>query len=310
MPSHAVSRIGSTRNRAAGALCGIVVIVLFSGFTLVSRLGLSSSLTLPDIAALRFGIAGVLLLPVLLHHGLSGLRWRDAAALAFLGGLGFALLAYAGFSLAPASHGAVLLHGTLPLFTFAWVRLMPSSHAPGAQARGGQPIGLALIFMGIAAMAWDSLAAASPSQLLGDGSLLLASMCWSAYGLLARRLGLQPLHAASIVAVLSMACFMPVYLMLPGKALFQAAWGEVVFQGVFQGVLIGAISILVYTRAVALLGAIETAVFTAAVPCVTTIAAVFLLAEVPSAMAWAGVAIVTLGMAIAMVGAASNKGLR
>jgi drug/metabolite transporter (DMT)-like permease len=283
------------RTRAIGILCGIAVILLFSGFTLVSRLGFASSLKLMDIAALRFGIGGLIMLPVLLHYGFSQVRWRDAAALAFFGGLGFALFAYAGFSLAPASHGAVLLHGTLPLFTFVIAYLTLSEPATGRRA-----VGLAAILVGILAMAWDSLAGSTTRQLLGDGSLLLASISWSAYGLLARRVGLAPAHLASIVAVLSMVCFLPVYLVLPGKAIFLATWQELALQGVFQGVLIGAVSIFVYSRAVAALGAVETALFTAAVPCVTTIAAVFLLGEVPTLVAIAGVVIVTTGMAISM----------
>lgn len=282
-------------NRAHGVLCGIAVVFLFSGFTLVSRQGFASSLKLPDIAALRFSIGGLLLLPVLLHYGLSGVRWRDAAALAILGGLGFALLAYTGFLLAPASHGAVLLHGTLPLFTFALGRVISPT-----QATRGQAIGLATIFAGIIAMAWDSVAAANARALLGDGSLLLASACWSAYGLLARRLRLNPAHAASIVAVFSMCVAIPVYLLVPEKAIFVASPQELLLQGIFQGVLVGAVSIFVYTRAVAALGAVETALFTAAVPCVTTISAVFLLDELPSPIAIFGVVVVTLGMGISM----------
>jgi drug/metabolite transporter (DMT)-like permease len=294
--------ISERKNRAIGILCGITVIVLFSGFTLVSRLGFSSALTLADIAALRFSIGGMLMLPVFLHYGLSGLRWREAAALAFLGGLGFALFAYTGFSLAPASHGAVLLHGTLPLFTFVLVRMTSS-----VTVKRGQTVGLVMIFMGIVAMAWDSLTGATLRQLFGDGSLLLASACWSGYGVLARRLDVKPAHAASMVAVISMCCFVPVYLALPGKALFLAGWHEVLLQGVFQGVLIGAVSIFVYTRAVASLGAVETALFTAAVPCVTTIGAMLLLGEFPNVIALSGVAIVTIGMSVAMrAGAAQH----
>lgn len=285
------------RTRLIGILCGVVVILLFSGFTLVSRLGFASSLRLADIAALRFVVAGVLMLPVLLHHGLSGVRWRDAAALSFTGGLGFALCAFTGLSLAPASHGAVLLHGTLPLFTFAIAWLTSSATATRRRA-----LGLAAILLGIVSMAWDSVASSTPRQLLGDGSLLLASISWSAYGLLARRSGLAPAHSASIVAVFSMCGFLPVYLLLPDKTIFVAPWQELVLQGVFQGGLIGALSGFVYLRAVASLGAVETALFTAAVPCVTTIAAMFLLGEVPSGMAWAGVAIVTVGMAISLKG--------
>src|ERR1043166_5870568 len=107
-----------TRERLIGISCAGLSVLLFSSFTLVSRLGFSSALAGPDLAALRFGIGGTLLLPVLLWSGLRGMSWRKAAALAWFGGLGFALLAYTGFSLAPAAHGAVLLHGTLPLFTY------------------------------------------------------------------------------------------------------------------------------------------------------------------------------------------------
>ena len=217
------------RTRAIGMLCGIVVILLFSSFTLVSRFGFASSLKLADIAALRFTIAGVLMLPVLFHYGLSGTRCRDAAALAFTGGLGFALFAYAGFSLAPASHGAVLLHGTIPLFTFVmgWAATSP---AVGIR----RAVGLYAIFLGILTMAIESVAYSSQRQLLGDGALLLASVSWSAYGLLVRRIGLAPAHSASIVAVLSMCCFLPVYLVLPGKAILSAPWHDLMLQGVFQ----------------------------------------------------------------------------
>ena len=45
---------------------------LFSRFTLVSRFGLATSLKLPDIAALRFGVGGLLLVPALIRYGLSG----------------------------------------------------------------------------------------------------------------------------------------------------------------------------------------------------------------------------------------------
>jgi drug/metabolite transporter (DMT)-like permease len=281
------------REKTIGILCGLAVIALFSGFTLISRLGFSSSLTLSDIAALRFGVGGTLLLPLILRHGLSGLSWRQALTLAFLGGMGFALFAYTGFSLAPAAHGAVLLHGTLPLFTFVLgARFLDHSRA--------KTFGILLIAIGIAMMALDSTLAATSRQLLGDASLLLASLCWSSYAIMARRLNLPPAHAAAIVAALSMTCFLPIYLFLPGKALFLVSWQEILLQTVFQGIFIGAVSIFVYTRAVSALGASETALFTAAVPCVTTIAAIPLLSEVPNSAALAGVAVVTAGMIITM----------
>jgi drug/metabolite transporter (DMT)-like permease len=283
------------RERLLGLSCGVLSVVLFSSFTLVSRLGLSSRLGLADLAALRFGIGGTLLFPVLLRGDLRRVAWRDAAALAVSGGLGFALLAYTGLWLAPAAHGAVLLHGTLPLFTYAVMRATSRNSGPGHRTAG-----IVLIAAGIALMAYDSLAVASPRHLVGDAFLLLASLSWSAYGVLSRRLGLPAASGAAIVAVLSLCTFLPVYALWPGKALLTVGRWELLLQGIVQGVLIGAISIFVYTRAVAALGPGATALFAAAVPVVTTLAAIPLLSEVPSRVAMAGVGVVTLGMIVAV----------
>ena len=122
--------------RTIGVACGVAVILLFSGFMLVSRMGFASSLKLIDIAALRFSIGGLVLLPALLRHGFAGVRMRNAAALAFTGGLGFALCAYTGLMLAPASHGTVLVHGALPLFTFLLTWWKSPTKAGGRRMAG------------------------------------------------------------------------------------------------------------------------------------------------------------------------------
>ncbi|WP_234050582.1 MULTISPECIES: DMT family transporter [unclassified Xanthobacter] len=284
-----------THARLPGILYAGGVVILFSGFVVVSRMGFSTALTLPDIAALRFGIGGLILSPILMRHGLNGLRLSEAVALAVLGGLGFALFAYAGFALAPAAHGAVLLHGTLSLTT-AFLIFTFDGKAPSQ----GRSMSLAVIVSGIAAMAWDGFANASSSLLIGDACLLLASGCWSGYGLYVRRLGLPAIGAAAMVAVFSALMFLPIYVLLPGKMLLKAQWPELLLQGAFQGILVGAISIFVYTRAVTLLGASRVSLFTATVPVITILAAFILLGEVPSAFSSIGVMLVTAGMLIAL----------
>jgi drug/metabolite transporter (DMT)-like permease len=284
-----------SRERRVGLAYAACSVCLFSSFTLFSRLGFTTGLRPADVAALRFGIGGLLLAPVLLQRGLAGVRRADALVLAFCGGVGFAFFAYTGFRLAPAAHGSVLLHGTIPIFT----ELLAGT-AAAVHARSRRSVGILLIALGVAAMAYDSLARAHGKQLLGDGCLLVASLLWSAYGVRARQSLLAPAHAASIVAVLSLACFLPVYLLFPQPALFAIGVRQLLLQAVVQGVLVGAVSIFVYTRAVASLGPTRTSLFTAAVPCVTTLAAIPLLGEMPSRVALSGVAIVTLGMAVGL----------
>src|SRR6266480_6359510 len=80
-----------------GALYGLAAVSIWSGWIVVARLGLRTSLTPWDIAALRFGVAGLLLLPYLLNKGLAlkRLGWIGLAAIV-LGGGAPVLLANAG----------------------------------------------------------------------------------------------------------------------------------------------------------------------------------------------------------------------
>ena len=277
---------------ATGVAAGLGVVALFSGFALISRMGSRTELQVHDLAMLRFGIGAALLLPVFLRSGLAGLSIGQAATLAFLGGAGFALLAYAGLFLAPATHGAALLHGTLPLTTF----IVLAVFTPHAADRRRLP-GLVLICAGIGLMLADSLAGVAPTQLAGDVCLLLASLCWSAYAVGVQRAGIPPVPAAAIVAVLSAMVFCPAYLLLGGGGgLFAVDARDLLLQAVFQGVLIGALSIAIYTHAVRRFGASNTALFTASVPCVTALLAMPLLGEPSSPFAWLGIAVVSTGM--------------
>src|SRR5262245_24304799 len=86
-----------------GALYGLAAVSIWAGNIVVAGLGLRSSLTPWDIAALRFVVAGLLLLPFLLHVGLAfdRLGWIGLAALV-LGGAPTVVLANYGLVFAPA----------------------------------------------------------------------------------------------------------------------------------------------------------------------------------------------------------------
>ncbi|MEA3091311.1 MAG: hypothetical protein QOJ04_2653 [Caballeronia sp.] len=62
-----------------GALYGLAAVSIWSGWIVVARLGLKTSLTPWDIAALRFAVAGLVLAPYLLRKGLAleRLGWLD-----------------------------------------------------------------------------------------------------------------------------------------------------------------------------------------------------------------------------------------
>src|ERR1700741_4656547 len=77
-----------------GALYGLAAVSIWAGNIVVAGLGLRSSLTPWDISAVRFGVAGLLLLPFLLRVGVAfdRLGWIGLAALV-LGGAPTVVLA-------------------------------------------------------------------------------------------------------------------------------------------------------------------------------------------------------------------------
>src|SRR3954454_5449822 len=99
-----------------GALYGLAAVGIWSGWIVVARLGLRTSLTPWDIAALRFGVAGLILLPYAFAKGLAfdRLGWVGLAAIV-LGGATPVFLLNSGLLLEPAAHAGPLFPGVMPL---------------------------------------------------------------------------------------------------------------------------------------------------------------------------------------------------
>lgn len=293
----ALSLVDDGRERVVAVACAIAIVLIFTSFNLVSRVGTRSTLGVPDVAALRFGIGGLLMLPFCLRLGLRGLTLPKALALTATGGLGFALSAYVGFSLAPASHGAIFLHGVMPFFT-----ALVAAIVLGEITRRLAILGHGLIILGVVGMAWEVSRATDVAQLAGDGFLMLASLVWACYTSLVRRFAVPAVQAASLVAVFSMFIYIPTYVFFLEKRLFTAALSDIVVQGAYQGVVVGALSILIFTRAVNSLGAARTGLFIASVPVLTTIGASLFLGENPSLTSIGFLILVTFGMILAISG--------
>ena len=74
----------TTSDYLRGALCGLSAVCIWAAFIVVSRLGVSTSLTPWDVAAIRFAVAGIILVPYLWRRGLAldRLGWQGVAAIA------------------------------------------------------------------------------------------------------------------------------------------------------------------------------------------------------------------------------------
>ena len=277
---------------AHGALCGLAAVSIWSGNIVVGDLGLRSSLTAWDITAIRFAVAGALLAPLLMRLGLAldRLGWWGVAALV-LGGAPTVLLANAGLQFAPAVHAGALFAGVMPLMTAILAAFLLNE-----AFTLGKRIGLALIAIGVALIVWGAGITVGTSQTIGHLLFLAAALAFACYTVALRRARLDGLHAAAISAVGSMLLYLPPYALVAGASVFDAPLTAIGLQALVQGVLTAVVSYIVYGRAVSILGASSGAAFAASCPAMTALMAIPILGEWPTAIDWAAILSISLGV--------------
>ena len=287
--------------RIAHIAGGAALVAILTSFTLASRRAYGDALVPPDLMAIRFATSGLLLLPFAIMRRGWGLFSLDSLKLAATGGIGFAAQAFIGLSIVPASHAGALLHGALPLFTFAIGFALGRTMADARRVAG-----IGLVAAALAIIVWDNAIVGGKRQLVGAALILSASATWSGFGLLAARLKLDAVSTAATVAVWSAVLYLPPYLLLAQPQLHRVALAAVLTQVAVQGVLVGAISVFVYSWVVMRLGAAGAAVCTAVVPCATALAAMPLLSEYPTTTLALALVLLTGGSLLSLTG--SSRG--
>jgi drug/metabolite transporter (DMT)-like permease len=277
---------------ARGALFGLAAVSIWAGNIVVAGLGLRSSLTPWDITAIRFAVAGLVLLPFLMRRGLAldRLGWLGVAALV-LGGAPTVMLANAGLLFAPASHAGALFPGVMPLMVAVLAAvILKEAFTPQKNA------GFVLIATGVVGIAWGSGGTIGTTQNIGHLFFLGAALAFACYTVAMRRARLDGLHAAAISAVGSMLIYLPPYAILAGSGLFDASPGAIALQALVQGLLTAVFSYVAYGLAVGILGASSGAAFAASCPAMTAFMAIPILGEWPSAIEWIAIALISIGV--------------
>lgn len=299
------------RTRWLGGASALTVLTIWTSFILVARGSATRTLTAWDIVWLRFVFSGLLALVLFTWRG-AALRQalaqsaagdartalQRAGALALLAGVGYCTLAYSGFFFAPVAHAAVLLPGSLPLWTTIFAVALLGERLTWARGAG-----LVLIVCGDLLVGGSSLGAAFEGAGTWRGDLLFlgASMSWGLYGVLCRRWRLGAVEATTAVALGCLAVAVPLYALVVALGLVPsrlalAPWGEIAFQAVYQGGLAMFVAGIAFTQVVAIFGPVRTTMITAVVPVLAALAAVPVLGEVLSPAALGGLVCVTSGL--------------
>lgn len=267
---------------------------MWACFSLVSRLGGKSILTPYDIFALRLITASLVLLPF--AGSMPTGVWRDRRLwlLTLLCSLAYCPLIYSAFKYAPASHGGILLSGLQPFLISVVVWLIA-----GTRPTRMRCIGLAFIALGILCAALPYFTEWSADSAFGDGLIVLSSILWAIYSVLAARWGYSAWTQTRAVVFGSAVVYLPIYVLWLPQELAAAPISLIAVQCFFQGIVATILAMLTYLKAIALLGAERTAAFLALVPIVIGILAVPLLDEALTGWLSTGIVFVSLGSYIA-----------
>ena len=218
------------------------------------------------------------------------------AALALFAGPIFIALGVGGYVYAPLAHGAVIQPATITIGTMlvAWLLL-------GEAMTRARAVGAAVILAGLALIATAKGGTAGPGAWIGDLLFVGAGLFWMAFTLLLRRWRIPAVPATAAVAVVSAIVVIPAFLAFGTfDRLAALPIPLLLTQVVVQGLLSGVLAVIAYARAVEHLGAARAALFPAMVPAAALLVGLPVTGEVPSGPEWAGAALATLGLMVAM----------
>jgi drug/metabolite transporter (DMT)-like permease len=282
--------------RRSALVCAISVSVIWGLSFLSTKVALAAMPPM-TIAAARFVVAVVLILPIaLLARTDLRLALRDLPVMAASGLLGVTLYFLCennGIALITASESSLVI-ATIPVLTLLVDRMIFKTYL-----KARSYVGAILSFAGVALIVAPSLGRAS-SPIAGFAYMGGAAACWVAYALLTKPLsgrygGLNITFWQSLFGLAG--C-------LPFAFAESPKWGaslslSVALNVLYLGVLCSAAGYLLYIAAINKLGAGTTSVFLNLVPVVSVAAAYLLLGERLGGLTLAGGAVAVGGVYLA-----------
>lgn len=293
-PLQAIRVSNSTLSPLTGGyLAMLVVLLIWSGFSLTVRTISTSPLTIADVALIRFSVPLILLAPWFLKHLVIIKKVRISDFLfILLGGIPFLFLASLGAKIVPTAYVASILTGTPPFFvamlSMVFYRQVISKKRLWM---------LSLILVGVLTMVAGLAEQLSTEMFTGIGFLLSASLVWSTYTLGLKRAGLSAVTVAIIVSYFSF--FIMLFLVFSGTV--ASNWGTFSLQEAMpfllvQGIGVGIVATIGFSYAVSQLGSAKSSIIGALSPGLTTLLAVPIFDESLSIAILCGISLTITGV--------------
>jgi drug/metabolite transporter (DMT)-like permease len=292
---------------AKGIAVGLVAASIGALYTVFARWGMAHGLSSPDLTVLRFGVAGILMLPVMVVAWRRDVtqfttRWRVWVLVALLAGTPFGLLMFGALQFAPPSHAAVF-----PFTAMSVMGMVLGAVVLGDRMTLRRIAGIAVVLTGLVLVSGVEASSLTLRASIGDAMFLAAGTLWAGFGIVLRKHRLDPLLATAVISISALFTYVPAYFWFTGgQGLVLAApfvfWTEVLV----QGVIAGAGTLYTYSKMVSLLGPSRAAVFPALAPGLAALMAWPVLGHVPAPMETMGLVLVMTGLIVAVTTSAGT----
>jgi drug/metabolite transporter (DMT)-like permease len=261
------------------------------------------------VACVRFAIAAALLFGFCRLRGRSlHLDRRDVpavAGVAVTSVVGYNVLFLYGVTLAPASHGAVIVPGLIPMATLILSRVLL-----GTRASARQLAGILLSIGGLALVVGPELSGGS-TTLLGDAMFAFSAAIWAAYTLVGRASRLDPAVLTFYGTAVGSIALLPLAILVPDPS--AGALGDASTRAILSVVYLGTIGTVVafvaFLQGVRLIGPSRATAYTVLIPVFGLALTVTLLGEALTPLALVGAVVVLAGLRLTQSGATPATGV-
>lgn len=279
-------------SQASGFAAAWCIVLVWSFWLIVSRVADKSGLTVYDLAAMRYGLASFVAVPLCLYYKpWRTMRLSQMVILSAILGPIYILIVFSGFLYAPAAHGGIFMNGVLPLismlFALVFLKTLP---------RAQQVVGAALILASAVVLAWNTSVSGTQDAWIGDLMFLIGALFFSSYMILSERWKLGAMQIIFCGTVINAVLYLPIWYFWLPSGLADAPMGPFLLQAVYQGFVPNLIGLLFIAHASRTIGNGNTSFILAAVPGGGAVLGALILGETLNGISIVALVFLTVGL--------------
>ncbi|NCW53582.1 MAG: DMT family transporter [Rhodobacteraceae bacterium] len=276
----------------SGYLACTMVVCIWAFWLIVSRIGATSTLTIYDLAALRYGISALVALPFVIYFkAWKNLPFQRIVILTFLLGPLYILTVFSGFIFAPAAHGGVFMNGPVPIMTLILGAILLNTAIEYRKLAGA-----ALIIVSSAVLGFGASGLMLAQSWIGDLCFVFGGLCFAVFVTLSRLWNIKTLDIFFCGSVVNAVIYVPVWYFFLPSGFATTEISLVILQSIYQGLLPNLVGLVFIAHASKTAGADVTAAFMAIVPGFGALLGVILLSEQMPLTSWGAIVGLTAGL--------------